>query len=92
MTTLQANQINNTGEDPRNRAQLILNHTDFASVTDDILKGNDASKPPKSWWIALAVSFSLMSLLGILIGYLVVTGVGVWGNNNPVMWGYPIVN
>ncbi|MDP6693502.1 MAG: polysulfide reductase NrfD, partial [Phycisphaerales bacterium] len=69
-----------------------MNHTDFASVTDDILKGNDSSKPPKSWWIALAVSFSLMSLLGILIGYLVVTGVGVWGNNNPVMWGYPIVN
>ncbi len=92
MSTPQANQMNNTGEDPQNRPQLILNHTDFGSVTNDILKGNDAEKPPKSWWIALAISFSLMSMLGLLIGYLIVTGVGVWGNNNPVMWGYPIVN
>jgi len=34
----------------------------------------------------------MMSMLGVLIGYLVFTGVGVWGNNNPVAWGYPIVN
>ena len=24
--------------------------------------------------------------------YLIVTGVGVWGNNSPVFWGWPIVN
>ena len=92
MTTLQTNQLSNTGEDPHNRPQLILQHTDFGSVTDDILKGNEAAKPPTSWWIALGISFSLMSMLGLLIGYLIFTGVGVWGNNNPVMWGYPIVN
>ncbi len=92
MTTLQTNQLSNTREDPQNRAQLILQHTDFGSVTEDILKGNEDAKPPTSWWIALGISFSLMSMLGLLIGYLFVTGVGVWGNNNPVMWGYPIVN
>jgi len=92
MTTLQTNQLSNTGEDPQNRPQLILQHTDFGSVTDDVLKGNEDTKPPTSWWIALGISFSLMSMLGLLIGYLFVTGVGVWGNNNPVMWGYPIVN
>ena len=27
-----------------------------------------------------------------MIGYLFLTGVGVWGNANPVMWGFPIVN
>jgi len=92
MTTLQTNQLSNTREDPQNRPQLILQHTDFGSVTDDVLKGNEDTKPPTSWWIALGISFSLMSMLGLLIGYLFVTGVGVWGNNNPVMWGYPIVN
>ena len=92
MATLQTNQLSNTGEDPQNRPQLILQHTDFGSVTDDVLKGNEDTKPPTSWWIALGISFSLMSMLGLLIGYLFVTGVGVWGNNNPVMWGYPIVN
>jgi len=43
MAKLQTNQLSNTGEDPQNRPQLILQHTDFSSVTDDILKGNDAT-------------------------------------------------
>jgi len=92
LTTLPLNVTDNTGENPRQRPQLVLDHKDFGSVTNDILKGNEAAKPPKSWYFALAVSFSLMSMLGVLIGYLVFTGVGVWGNNNPVAWGYPIVN
>jgi molybdopterin-containing oxidoreductase family membrane subunit len=90
MTTLPLKD--NTGENPSQRAQLILNHTSFGSVTDDILKGNECPKPPRSWYIALAISFSMMSMLGVMIGYLIFTGVGVWGNNNPVAWGYPIVN
>ena len=31
-------------------------------------------------------------MLFALIGYLIATGVGVWGNNAPVFWGWPIVN
>jgi len=45
-----------------------------------------------AWYIAFVISFALMCVLGILVGYLIVTGVGVWGNNNPAMWGFPIVN
>jgi molybdopterin-containing oxidoreductase family membrane subunit len=82
----------NTGEDPCKRPQLILEHSDFGSVTDEILNVNESPKPPKSWYFALAISFAMMSMLGAMIGYLIFTGVGVWGNNNPVAWGYPIVN
>ena len=96
MSTVPVNELGdtdiNTGEDPRQRAQLILNHTDFGSVTTDILRANESARAPKSWYFALATSFTMMSMLGVLIGYLVFTGVGVWGNNNPVAWGYPIVN
>ncbi len=96
MSTVPVNELGdtniNTGEDPRQRPQLVLNHKDFGSVTDDILKANESPRPPKSWYFSLAISFCMMSMLGILIGYLVFTGVGVWGNNNPVAWGYPIVN
>jgi molybdopterin-containing oxidoreductase family membrane subunit len=96
MTTVPVNELGdtnvNTGEDPRQRAQLVLNHTDFGSVTTDILRANESARAPKSWYFALAISFAMMSMLGVLIGYLVFTGVGVWGNNNPVAWGYPIVN
>ena len=75
MTTIPVN----TGEDPRQRPQLILHHSDFGSVTNAILRGNESPKPPKSWYFALAISFSLMSMLGAMIGYLIFTGVGVWG-------------
>ena len=92
MTTLPLGQVDNTGEDPKQRPPLVLNHTDFGEVTKDILKVNESPKPPKSWYISLAISFTLLSMLGMMIGYLIFTGVGVWGNNNPVAWGYPIVN
>ncbi len=42
--------------------------------------------------MAIAVSSTLLCVLLIMIAYLVWNGVGVWGNNNPVGWGWPIVN
>jgi molybdopterin-containing oxidoreductase family membrane subunit len=38
------------------------------------------------------ISVALFLNLGAMITYLVFTGVGVWGNNVPVAWGWPIVN
>ncbi len=34
----------------------------------------------------------LLSLLVVTLIYLFTTGVGVWGNNNTVSWGFPIIN
>jgi molybdopterin-containing oxidoreductase family membrane subunit len=84
--------IDNTFEDPTRRAPLVLNHDTFASVTADICRVNEEPKPPKAWYVALGISAVLTALLGALVAYLFATGVGVWGNNRPVMWGFPIVN
>ena len=89
MTTLP---IDNTFEDPKRRPPLVLGHTDFATVTEEICRVNEAPKPPRAWYICFAISVFWLGVLGALIGYLVATGVGVWGNQNPVMWGFPIVN
>ncbi len=64
----------------------------FAAVTDIVCRVVEAPKPPAIWYatFGIAVTFLLM-LLG-LIGHLIWTGVGVWGNNIPVAWGWPIVN
>ena len=35
---------------------------------------------------------SVYQFTGMGLIYLVSTGVGVWGNNNPVNWGWAIVN
>ena len=89
MTTLP---IDNTLDDPTKRSTLVLGHDDFASVTNTICHVNERYRPPRAWYICFAISSTFMGILGILIGYLFLTGVGVWGNQNPAMWGFPIVN
>ncbi|MFK7817196.1 MAG: NrfD/PsrC family molybdoenzyme membrane anchor subunit, partial [Planctomycetaceae bacterium] len=53
-----------------------------------------AEKPTatRAWKIAFAISVSATLMFFSLIVYLLVAGVGVWGNNAPVFWGWPIVN
>ena len=97
MTVMSANElprmhgeVDNTTDVPGKRAPLVLG-LDFAGVTETVT-AIPARKTPIAWYIAFAVSLSLLSLLGITIGYLVLTGVGVWGNNTPVNWAFDIVN
>ncbi len=97
MTTLHAPNTtvarswDNTSDDPRLRPTLVLGGHDFASVTDTVTDIT-LRKAPKAWWIGLTCSLSLLGLLGVTVAYLLLTGVGVWGNNIPVAWGFPIVN
>lgn len=49
-------------------------------------------KPPLAWFVAFAMTSTVM-LLGIsLIAYTLATGIGVWGNNIPVAWAFDIIN
>ncbi len=89
---MEATPIDNTFEDPGQRAPLVLNHNDFTSVTTDICRASESPRPPRAWYIAFAISAALASLFFLLIFYLFITGVGIWGNHSPTMWGFPIVN
>ncbi len=44
------------------------------------------------YWIALSITSSVMVLLLCMLGYLAVTGIGVWGNNRPIGWAWDITN
>ena len=77
--------------DPRLRAPLVLGDNDFASVTDKVTT-LALRQTPTIWYVALAFSLVLLALLVISLAYLFTTGVGVWGNNNTVSWGFPIIN
>ncbi|QDU72690.1 NrfD/PsrC family molybdoenzyme membrane anchor subunit [Mucisphaera calidilacus] len=81
----------NTYDDPAERPPLITGANDFTSVTDkvvDIALG----KPNPIWWAAFLTASFFALLFFIQIGILFVTGVGIWGNNQPVSWGFPIIN
>ena len=82
----------NSNEFPGQRPPLVLGNNTFTSVTDKVAGIAEKPKPPRAWYIAFACSLGITSILGLMILYLLVTGVGVWGVNNPVGWGYAIVN
>ncbi len=45
-----------------------------------------------TWWIAFAVSAALIVLSVAAVLYLFVVGIGVWGVNSTVVWGYAIAS
>jgi Ni/Fe-hydrogenase subunit HybB-like protein len=82
----------NTLDVPGQRAPLITGRHDYTSLTNAVSAVWEAPHPPRIWYIALAFSLTLLAVLGAMIGYLVINGVGVWGLNNPVGWGFDITN
>ena len=66
-------------------------HT-FASVTDKISSIVLTRPTSFGWIVGFALSFGIVMLLTIAIGWLIIKGVGIWGINIPVGWGFAIVN
>ena len=92
MATTADQYVDNTIEDPATRAPLVLGGLDYEGVTDAVCAPWEAKTPPKIWWAVFGISLSLLLMLGGCINHLLLKGVGVWGNNNPAYWGWPIVN
>ena len=73
------------------REPLVLNGHGLGWITDAIA-GICEGKMPVWWWPAFIVSAGLMSMMAALVAYLISTGVGVWGLNNPAYWAWDITN
>ena len=70
---------------------LVENKRNFHWVTEKIC-GIVERKTPVWWWWCFILALCIASFTGMGLVYLVSTGVGVWGNSNPVNWGWAIVN
>jgi Ni/Fe-hydrogenase subunit HybB-like protein len=66
-------------------------HT-FGSVTDKIASLVLTKKTPLGWFFGFGIAFSLLMMMLATVGYLLTTGIGIWGNNIPVGWGFDIIN
>ncbi len=74
-------------------AGLIEGDQTFETVTERIVSVVlSQSKHKLPWWIMIAIGFLLFNVLGISLTYLVFKGVGIWGINQPVSWGWAIIN
>ncbi len=65
---------------------------DFASVSDKISSIVLTKGTPRGWYFGFSIAFCLLMLLFWAASNLLVTGIGIWGNNIPVGWAFDITN
>src|SRR5436305_3907117 len=66
-------------------------HT-FMTITDKISAIVLSRRTPLRWFIGFAVAFLLVMLLLWTIARLIFVGIGIWGVDIPVAWGFAISN
>jgi molybdopterin-containing oxidoreductase family membrane subunit len=49
-------------------------------------------RPTWRWWLALVVSGGLTLVMIVTVTWLFVHGIGIFGNNTTIVWGFPIAN
>jgi len=72
------------------RKPLVEQALTFHDITEAVAAPIES--PNSRWWIAFLMSLSMLGVLGISLAYLFYMGTGIWGLNNPVAWGWAIVN
>ena len=72
-------------------APLITGDLTFHEITN-LVAEHAEKKTPKLWFAAFGLASTGLMILLAMLAYQVYNGVGVWGNNIPVGWGWPIVN
>ncbi len=78
--------------------------TDY-TVETSVVEGNPSFKqideligapletlPNRNFLIAISITASMLLTGAIALGFSLYYGIGMWGNNNPVGWGFDIVN
>jgi molybdopterin-containing oxidoreductase family membrane subunit len=64
----------------------------IGSVSDKISSIVLARGVRRGWWGGFAIAFALFMMFNFAVAKLLVVGVGIWGVNIPVAWGFAIVN
>jgi molybdopterin-containing oxidoreductase family membrane subunit len=73
------------------RVPLVSNQRGLGWISDRIAGVIEGETP--AWWkMCFAISATMMTVCFVMILYLMSTGVGIWGLQHPVMWGYAIIN
>ena len=74
------------------RAPVIEPGHTFATVTDKISSIVLTRPTSMKWVVGFGACFLATMMLLYALGYLFVRGVGIWGINIPIGWGFAIVN
>jgi molybdopterin-containing oxidoreductase family membrane subunit len=73
-------------------APLIEPGHTFGSITDKIAGVVIGGRTPLSWFVVVSIGMMIMGMLGLAVTWLLIKGTGIWGINQPVGWGFAIIN
>jgi Ni/Fe-hydrogenase subunit HybB-like protein len=73
-------------------APIITPGYTYASVTDKIAAIVLTQKTPLGWYAVFSVTLMMTMMLLGAVAWAVIKGVGIWGINIPVGWGFAIIN
>ena len=86
-----ANDLKVPEKNPLAKPLLIEGDQTYATLTEQVSSVVEG-KTPRNWYIGFAISLGGTLMMWSLLAYLVLTGIGVWGNNQPVGWAWDITN
>ena len=73
-------------------SELGPGQTSYTSITEKISGIVLTKHTPIAWFIFFATGFLLLHAFMIGVPYLLFEGTGIWGLNNPIGWGWAIIN
>jgi len=73
-------------------AEILSPETSYESVSDQVAGASLLHPQRKIWFTGFTIGFSLFLLFCTAVAYLLYRGVGIWGINIPVAWGFAITN
>jgi molybdopterin-containing oxidoreductase family membrane subunit len=64
----------------------------YGTMTDKLASVVLTPTTPLAWFVVIGIAFILLTGLLVALSYLLLKGVGIWGNNVPVGWAFDIIN
>ena len=85
-------EVKVANEAANQRAPVIEPGYTFATITDKISSIVLTRPTSLGWVVGFGAGFLVTMMLLYALGYLFIKGVGIWGINIPIGWGFAIVN
>jgi Ni/Fe-hydrogenase subunit HybB-like protein len=79
-------------EDRSEVAQVLSPEQTYESATEEISSILLKRSTPRFWLVGFGLAFCAVMMLLFAVSWLFAKGVGIWGINVPVAWGFAIVN
>jgi molybdopterin-containing oxidoreductase family membrane subunit len=73
-------------------APVIAPGHNFETVTEAVAQIPLSGRTPLGWVFGFLIGVTLLVALMTALSWLVLRGIGIWGNNVPVAWAFDIIN